>query len=892
MLPLLFAPAAARADRGFGVRFSTNASGDIAMIGNTLQTCPDSAPDCASARDGNGPTLNNNGFVTGRVSVDPGTLDSSSARLRLPDGARVLFAALYYGARTTAGTRGKAAPDQSAAALRTVDLRVPGRAGFDRLTGELDESSEVKGAYGVFVDVTDQVRGAGPGEYTVANVQSATGEDRYAGWAMVIAYEAPGDPPRNLTVFDGLQAVTQGQPALTIPVSGFQTPLSGPVRTRLGFIGYEGDLGLSGDSAALDGKPLTDAVNPPKNFFNSGISIDGQPVTAKTPDYINQLGFDAKLIRIDGVLSNGATSAKIALKTSSDQYLPQAITFATDLYAPVIRATKTVANLTDPAGPIRPGDAVRYTVGYRNEGLEAAADFVAEDVLPPGVTYVPGSLQIVGAETGFAHPSDVTGDDLGEYDGSIGAVRFFLGPGAAPGRGGELAAAGNPGDGAEIRFDARVDPDVHAGREITDVAQARFVASTLGKELGALSSPATFTVAEGPASPPAADLTLTDSETVAPDGGGHDTVDDHIVIDNHGPDDATDVVIHDTAPPGADIESAVPDQGSCSATAADLTCELPRLDAGGSADVNVVEQEASSDGVHGSQNEATVVAPQFDPTPGNNSSEAAVPPPSATPGPSADLDVDVHHNPTTVPLGGELTETITIHNDGPGPATGVDITDIADGPAQLDSIRPGAAACPRTVPLTCSIADLAAGTSATITLKVRPLRPGRLTDAVSVSGDQRDPTYANNNARSVATVNRSRTIAKVRVTPIQPVANRGERVGFVIVITLAKHLPGLNPVLCTRLPTGLRFSSAPGARRHGRTVCWTLRELLSGKPHTLHLYARVRAPRGTSLRLSVSLTGTNFPVRHAAATVQIPPRPTACEAQALTGSPPRATIAC
>ena len=119
--------------------------------------------------------------------------------------------------------------------------------------------------------------------YTVANVQSATGEDRYAGWALVVAYEAAGEPPRNLTVFDGLQSVTQGKPAVTIPVSGFQTPLSGPVRTKLGFVAYEGDRGLTGDSATLDGKVLSDKVNAANNFFNSAISVDGQNFTDKTP---------------------------------------------------------------------------------------------------------------------------------------------------------------------------------------------------------------------------------------------------------------------------------------------------------------------------------------------------------------------------------------------------------------------------------------------------------------------------------------------------------------------------------------------------------------------------------------------------------------------------------
>ena len=312
----------ALADRAFTARFSTNANGDIAIVGNTLESCQTSVADCANARAGAGSLLNNNNFSMARVNVEPTTLDSSSARLSLPVGARVLFAGLYYGARTNAGTGGKAAPDPSAAGVSRVDLRPPGASGFERLTAAVDQSSEVTGAYGAFADVTGQVQRAGSGVYTVANVQAATGEDRYAGWALVVAYEAAGEPPRNLTVFDGLQSVTQSKPAVTIPVSGFQTPLSGPVRTKLGFVAYEGDRGLTGDSATLNGRALSDRVTPANNFFDSAISTGGQNVTDKTPDYVNQLGFDAKLIGIDGFLANGATSANIALRTSSDQYLP------------------------------------------------------------------------------------------------------------------------------------------------------------------------------------------------------------------------------------------------------------------------------------------------------------------------------------------------------------------------------------------------------------------------------------------------------------------------------------------------------------------------------------------------------------------------------------------
>jgi hypothetical protein len=76
----------ALADRAFHPRFSTNANGDIAIVGNTLETCPSAAADCANARAGRGGALNNNGFAMERVDVDNTALDSSSARLSLPAG--------------------------------------------------------------------------------------------------------------------------------------------------------------------------------------------------------------------------------------------------------------------------------------------------------------------------------------------------------------------------------------------------------------------------------------------------------------------------------------------------------------------------------------------------------------------------------------------------------------------------------------------------------------------------------------------------------------------------------------------------------------------------------------------------------------------------------------
>jgi hypothetical protein len=55
----------ALADRPLTLRFAADDTGDIAVVGNVLQTCPASAAACADAQQGVGSVLNNNGFRHG-----------------------------------------------------------------------------------------------------------------------------------------------------------------------------------------------------------------------------------------------------------------------------------------------------------------------------------------------------------------------------------------------------------------------------------------------------------------------------------------------------------------------------------------------------------------------------------------------------------------------------------------------------------------------------------------------------------------------------------------------------------------------------------------------------------------------------------------------------------
>ena len=391
------ATAGAVVEQPFVQRYSTNDQGAIWVTGSTLETCPAAAADCAASQAGtaSGAALSNNNFAMVPVDVDadPATFNSSSSTFTPPAGSQVLFAALYWGGRSTPGN-----PAPNPAARGAALLQTP-TGGYAPVAGAVADSTAVAGSYVAVADVTGLVRAGGPGRYRVANVQSGTGADRYAGWALVVVYRDLALPLRNLTVFDGLATIQQNQAPLQIGVSGFRTPVSGPVRTSVGLVAYEGDRGSSGDRLRLNGRDLTDAANPANNVFNSSVSFQGtNTITQRIPPYVNALGFDSDRIVADGYLANGATSAAFEALTTLDQYLIQTLTFTTDLSSPRLVVTKSVTDLN--GGDVEPGDVLRYAVTTRNDGDDAAVGVEVDDAVPAGTTLVPGSLSGPGGTAG------------------------------------------------------------------------------------------------------------------------------------------------------------------------------------------------------------------------------------------------------------------------------------------------------------------------------------------------------------------------------------------------------------------------------------------------------------------------------------------------------------
>jgi len=725
---LLALPAPASAARDFALRFTTSQPGALTHASNTLMSCPAAAPLCAAGRAGTGGAAadDDNDFAMTYVDVDgdPTTFDSSSAQLTVPSGASVLFAGLYYGADRSAGSPGgSAAIDRTA--LGVVRLRAPGDLAYRTLSA--DQLDQIGTRYQGFADVTAVVRGAGAGTYTVANVQAGTGPDRYAGWALVVAYADSSEPGRNLAVFDGFQSVSTATPNVSIPVSGFRTPPLGVVHSTVGLVAYEGDRGSPDDSVRLNDTALSTPTRPADNFFNSSITRGGLRVNDKDPNDDDQFGFDVAQAPADGILANGDTSAIIRLSTKpsvgGESYLPGAVSFSTEFYSPRIQPQKSVADVN--GGAVEPGDVLEYTVRVPNDGLDGATQVVLRDAIPDRTTFVPGSLE-GGALT------DAAGDDTAEFEPATNSVVFRLGTGASATAGGALAA----GQATVVRFRVRVDAPVPAGTTLVNTARTTFFTQTLGLPMDTRSAPLTTNV-QTP------DLTIDKSHS-GTFAAGRSASFRLSVANAGGAASFGTVTVTDVFDANFTVTSAAGTGWAC-ATAngpgpgTTVTCtRADALDAGASytpIDVAVdIDPGAPAD----LANTASVDG-GGDGVPSDNTDTDAVGVVA-----QANLALAKTVSPARVAVDGTATYELTVANNGPATATGVTLADPLPGGVEVVSVQSNRGTC--TTAVTCAIGRLAVGTTAIVAVTVRGVTPGTVANTATVTADQDDPVLGDDTA--------------------------------------------------------------------------------------------------------------------------------------------------
>ena len=762
----LLVTSSASADRAFNARYTSNNNGAIVVAANTLMSCAASTS-CSTARDEplTGTAWDNQDFNMTFVDIDgdSSTSNSSSADLDLPSGATVLYAGLYWSARSSSTTR------------NTIRLKAPGAGSYTSLTASvLDISSLGGGFYQGISNVTSRVQAAGAGSYTVAGISAEQGSGNHAGWALVVAYRDPAQPLRNLTVYDGLGSISANSSA-TINVAGFKTPATGPVKTDLGFVAWEGDRGLTGDQASFNGKALSDAGNPATNFFNASIARHGANVATRNPNYLNTLSLDADVLALPTTyLANGATTASIGLSTSGDVYAPGVVTFATELHAPQIDQAKTVANVTHPGEPAQEGDTLRYTISGTNTGQDGATNFTVTDPLPPDTT--------------FASAAVTSGPGLVTWEPANHRVLARLGTGATSTAGGVLA----PGASYSLTIEAVVGDVIADGAQIENTATATYNARTLGTPLSTQSS-VSSTVA-------APDLSIAKSHTPAGaiDAGSGITY--TIDVTNVGS-AATrgTITMDDSLPSGVTATSASGTGWTCSGA---VTCtRTDPIAAGATSTITIVARVASNYSGDSVDNTA-IVSGGGDANLANNSATDSGGTTRRT-----DLSISAVADDGTIDVGEQVTFTLTVRNSGPSDASGVAVSSTLDAGLEYVSDDGGCMQSGTTV--NCPVGDLASGADAAVHVVARATAAAAgsvtVTNA-SVGGAQSDPDTTNNADSASVTVTSADLAVTAVLNPAAPVAGQTQHVLIDAVNRGPSRASGV--VLTSTVPAGLSGVSA------------------------------------------------------------------------------------
>ncbi|MFD3327263.1 DUF3344 domain-containing protein [Streptomyces sp. NPDC058701] len=278
-------------------------------IGCRREESPDAEP-CAEVKRGAAGVNGDFEMFYSDVDKDPDTYNSTRAELKVPQGAKVSYARLYWGGNLRVGEQ---KPPQDNGRVLVAE---PGGAYkevlADTVTGHrVDAGSD---AYQASADVTPLVRGGGAGMWTVAQLNIARGHSEvgaWGGWTLVVAYEHPREPLRRISLWDGFEVLAARAGDRTVEVRGLDAPPGSA--GRAGVVGYDGDRGVLGDSLTVTADSgrrvkLGDSENPFNDVMNSTITEFGRHSFVRQPEHMNSLGYDADVFDLSPALSGGARS--------------------------------------------------------------------------------------------------------------------------------------------------------------------------------------------------------------------------------------------------------------------------------------------------------------------------------------------------------------------------------------------------------------------------------------------------------------------------------------------------------------------------------------------------------------------------------------------------------
>lgn len=453
------------------------------------------------------------------------------------------------------------------------------------------------------------------------------------------------------------------------------------------------------------------------------------------------------------------------------------------------------------------GQEAVFTITVSNQGPNPATNVGVTDQLPSGISYVSST------------PSQ------GSYDSSTGV--WTVGSISSGGQStlklvGRVETPGLKTNMAQVSASDQFDPDSipNNGVESEDDQQSVSII------------------------PPVIDLDLEKTIDIAKPNVGQ-TIRYTLVVNNTGPDDATNVVIADELPTGLNFVGSSASSGSYNVNTGQWS--VGSLANGASATLNI---DAVVDTVDTTTNISQVASvDQYDSesTPGNSNPNeddyASVTFVLA----KADLSVTKTVDDDKPYVGDNVTFTITVNNAGVDPATGVTLLDgLPDGLAYVSS-NAGIGSYNSGTGI-WDIGDLAVGQTGTLAISATSTNDTPLSNVVQVQTvDQLDPNSTPGNGEpgeddqaSVNVVGQQIDLSLTKtVNDEKP--NVGDVVQFSIELTNSRATEATDVSVKDALPPGLTFQNSTANRGsyNGSTGVWTVGNVANGEILGLTISARV-----------------------------------------------------
>ena len=177
---------------------------------------------------------------------------------------------------------------------------------------------------------------------------------------------------------------------------------------------------------------------------------------------------------------------------------------------------------------------------------------------------------------------------------------------------------------------------------------------------------------------------------------------------------------------------------------------------------------------------------------------------------TADTGLTMTDTPDPIPLGQNLTYSLTATNAGPDGATGVTIVHQLVAGASFVSASSGCNFDTISSRVTCSLGNLAPSGSAVATVTVRVEQAGSLSNTATISSNENDPQPANNSATAttqVQDVAGTSDVAVVQTASANPIGT-GQSLTYHVVASNAGPDTADNLTVTDTIPSTAQFVSA------------------------------------------------------------------------------------